>query len=75
MAVVAVHLNSIAEATRANIIALKYNPGAVELLDDIILQCTKSNIEQSKNRFFVQGDPAALLVVELPVNPKKRLLS
>ncbi len=63
-AVVAVHLNSIAEATRANIIALKYKPGAVELLDDIILQCTKSNIEQSKNRFFVQGDPKALLVVE-----------
>lgn len=62
--VVAVHLNSIAEATRANLIALKYKPGAVELLDDIVLQCTKSNIEQSKNRFFIQGDPGALLIVE-----------
>jgi FAD/FMN-containing dehydrogenase/Fe-S oxidoreductase len=62
--VVAVHLNSIADATRANLIALKYKPGAVELLDDIVLQCTKSNIEQSKNRFFIQGDPGALLIVE-----------
>ncbi|MDB5273535.1 MAG: ydiJ [Chitinophagaceae bacterium] len=72
-AVVAVHLNSIAEATRANIIALKYKPGAVELLDDVILQCTKSNIEQSKNRFFVQGDPAALMVVEFARQSKEEL--
>ncbi|HEY8401746.1 MAG TPA: FAD-linked oxidase C-terminal domain-containing protein, partial [Cytophagaceae bacterium] len=63
-AVVAVHLNTIDEATRANLIALKYKPGAVELIDNIILECTKQNIEQSKNRFFVQGDPGALLVVE-----------
>ncbi len=73
MAVVAVHLNSIAEATRANVIALKYKPGAVELLDDIILQCTKSNIEQSKNRFFVQGDPAALMVVEFARETKEEI--
>ncbi|MCU0415611.1 MAG: FAD-binding protein [Cytophagaceae bacterium] len=63
-AVVAVHLNSISEATRANLIALSHRPGAVELLDDIVLQCTKSSIEHSKNRFFVQGDPGALLIVE-----------
>ncbi|MFN3404582.1 MAG: FAD-binding and (Fe-S)-binding domain-containing protein [Cytophagaceae bacterium] len=63
-AVVAVHLNSIDESTRANLIALKYKPGAVELIDNIILECTKQNIEQQKNRFFVKGDPGALLVVE-----------
>ncbi|MBC7451349.1 MAG: FAD-binding protein, partial [Cytophagales bacterium] len=62
--VLAVHLNSVAEATRANLIALKNKPGAVELLDDIVLQCTKSNIEQSRNRAFIQGDPGALLIVE-----------
>ena len=27
-------------------------------------ECTKENIEQSKNRFFVQGDPGAILVIE-----------
>ncbi|MFN6945833.1 MAG: FAD-binding and (Fe-S)-binding domain-containing protein [Cytophagaceae bacterium] len=63
-AVVAVHLNSIDESTRANLIALKYKPGAVELIDNIILECTKQNLEQTKNRFFVLGDPGALLVVE-----------
>ncbi|MDR3711795.1 MAG: FAD-linked oxidase C-terminal domain-containing protein [Puia sp.] len=59
-----VHFNSIDEALRANLIALPYHPSASELIDHYILECTKENIEQSKNRFFVQGDPGAILVVE-----------
>jgi FAD/FMN-containing dehydrogenase/Fe-S oxidoreductase len=59
-----VHFHTIDEALRANLIALKYKPSASELIDHYILQCTKDNIEQSKNRFFVQGDPGAILVVE-----------
>jgi Fe-S oxidoreductase/FAD/FMN-containing dehydrogenase len=62
--VVAVHLNTIDEATRATLIALKYKPGAVELIDRYILECTAQNIEQQKNRFFVQGEPGAIIVVE-----------
>lgn len=64
MGALVVQLNSIEEACRATIIAKKYHPGAIELLDDIVLQCTKSNPEQMKNRFFVEGDPAALIVIE-----------
>jgi FAD/FMN-containing dehydrogenase/Fe-S oxidoreductase len=59
-----VHFNSIDEALRANIIALQYKPSASELIDHYILECTKNNIEQQKNRFFVQGDPGAILVIE-----------
>lgn len=59
-----VHFNSIDEALRANLIVLKYKPRASELIDHYILECTKDNIEQSKNRFFVKGDPAAILVIE-----------
>jgi len=59
-----VHFNSIDEALRANLIALKYLPTASELIDHYILECTKDNIEQAKNRFFVLGDPAAILVIE-----------
>jgi FAD/FMN-containing dehydrogenase len=59
-----VHFNTIDEALRANLIALQYGPTASELIDHYILECTKDNIEQSKNRFFVQGDPGAILVVE-----------
>ncbi|MEO5890394.1 MAG: FAD-linked oxidase C-terminal domain-containing protein [Ferruginibacter sp.] len=59
-----VHFNSIDEALRANLIAMKYRPSASELIDHYILECTKDNIEQNKNRFFVLGDPGAILVVE-----------
>lgn len=62
---VCVHFNSVDESLRANLIALKYKPSAVELIDHYILECTKENKEQRQNRFFVQGDPGAILVVEI----------
>lgn len=63
--VVAVHCHTVDESLRANLIALKYRPSAVELIDHYILECTKFNKEQSANRFFVNGDPGAILCVEL----------
>lgn len=59
-----VHFNSIDESLRANLIAVKYKPSASELIDHYILECTKENKEQLKNRFFVKGDPGAILVIE-----------
>lgn len=59
-----VHFNTIDESLRANIIAMQLKPSASELIDHFILECTKDNIEQRKNRFFVQGDPGAILVIE-----------
>jgi Fe-S oxidoreductase len=59
-----IHFNSIDEALRANIIAMQFKPSASELIDHYILECTKNNIEQNKNRFFVKGDPGAILVIE-----------
>ncbi|MEO5681618.1 MAG: FAD-linked oxidase C-terminal domain-containing protein [Chitinophagaceae bacterium] len=59
-----VHFNTIDESLRANLIALQYQPSASELIDHYILECTKENKEQIKNRFFVQGDPGAILVIE-----------
>lgn len=63
-ALVCVHVSSIEEALQANLIALKHEPMAVELIDRIVLDCTKTNITQAQNRFFIQGDPDAILVVE-----------
>ncbi|MGE0076566.1 MAG: FAD-binding and (Fe-S)-binding domain-containing protein [Bacteroidales bacterium] len=74
-AVVAVHLKERNEAFKANLIALKYNPSAVEMMDYVILNCTKSNIEQKKNRFFVQGDPGAILIVEFYRESKEEIES
>ncbi len=70
-----IHFNSIAESLRANIIAVQFKPSASELIDHYILECTKNNIEQSKNRFFVQGDPGAILVVEFCRNTREEITS
>jgi FAD/FMN-containing dehydrogenase/Fe-S oxidoreductase len=65
---VCAHFNSVDESLKANLIALKYKPSASELMDHYILECTKANPEHRQNRFFVQGDPGAILVVELRSN-------
>jgi FAD/FMN-containing dehydrogenase/Fe-S oxidoreductase len=70
-----VHFNSIDESLRANLIALKHNISASELIDHYILECTKNNIEQQKNRFFVQGDPGAILVIEFARNTKEEIIN
>lgn len=73
--VIPVHMNSLEEAFKANLIALKYKPGAVELIDGKILEYAKVNIEQNKNRFFIKGDPAALLVVEVARDSEEEIRS
>jgi len=67
-ALVCAHFKTIDDSLKANLIALKYKPGAIELIDKIILDCTKSNSDQLKNRFFVQGDPGAILIIEFERN-------
>lgn len=67
---VCVHFNDVQESLKANLIALKYKPSASELMDHYILECTKASVEHSQNRFFVQGDPGAILVVELRSDSK-----
>ncbi|HEY9113141.1 MAG TPA: FAD-binding oxidoreductase, partial [Bacteroidales bacterium] len=67
-ALVCVHLNTIQESLHANLIGLKSKPVAIELMDKTVLELTKENIEQNKNRFFVKGDPGAILIVEFAEN-------
>ncbi|MBI2730156.1 MAG: FAD-binding protein [Sphingobacteriales bacterium] len=69
-----VHFNTIDESLRANLIALKYHPSASELIDHYILECTRDNIEQRKNRFFVKGDPGAILVVEFSKQTREEVM-
>jgi FAD/FMN-containing dehydrogenase/Fe-S oxidoreductase len=70
-----VHFNTIDESLHANLIGLKYNPSASELIDHYILECTKENKEQSKNRFFVEGDPGAILVIEFVRETREEIVA
>jgi FAD/FMN-containing dehydrogenase/Fe-S oxidoreductase len=63
-ALVCVHLNKRNEAFKANLIALKFKPSAVEMMDNRILKLTENNASQRNNRFFLEGEPGAILIVE-----------
>ncbi|MCY7359307.1 MAG: FAD-binding oxidoreductase, partial [Rudanella sp.] len=69
VALVCGHFQTLRESLEANLVALKHGCFASELVDDYILQLTKTNIEQAKNRAFVQGDPKAVLMVEFFAGP------
>lgn len=63
--IVAAHFHSIQESLEAVVSAMNHNLYTCELMDKTILDCTKNNREQIKNRFFIDGDPAAVLMLEL----------
>ena len=67
------HCDAMEKSFEANLVALKHQPTAVELIDGEILELSKSNAEQQRNRFFVEGDPAALLITELRAETKDEL--
>jgi FAD/FMN-containing dehydrogenase/Fe-S oxidoreductase len=71
---VAVHTHTLNESLLANLVALEHHCSASELVDDFILEFTKTNIEQSKNRFFIEGEPKAILMVEFFDETKEGLL-
>jgi FAD/FMN-containing dehydrogenase/Fe-S oxidoreductase len=62
---VCIHCHSIDESLHANLVALEHNPSAVELMDHYVFEATKRNRGQVENRFFIEGDPKAILVAEL----------
>jgi len=69
-AVLCAHFSEIQETLEANLIALKQGPTAVELMDSTVLSCTKSNKDQEANRYFVEGDPRTILIIEFAEETK-----
>ncbi|MBW8323855.1 MAG: FAD-binding protein [Prolixibacteraceae bacterium] len=67
------HFSSLEDSFYGNIAALRHRPDAIELTDDIILNCTLENIEQRKNRFFIDGNPKAILTIEFSANTEEEI--
>ncbi|MFY8026077.1 MAG: FAD-binding and (Fe-S)-binding domain-containing protein [Sediminibacterium sp.] len=70
---VVVHCTSLSQSLYANIEALRHGPMASELVDKMIMDFTIGHPEYQKNRFFIEGDPAALLMVEFMEETKAAL--
>ena len=62
--VLCAHCQSLPLSYQANLVALRHNPVAIELMDGKILELCRNNRTQDRNRFFIQGEPAALLIAE-----------
>ncbi|WP_269684937.1 FAD-binding and (Fe-S)-binding domain-containing protein [Flavobacterium lacustre] len=62
---VVAHFHTIQESLEAVMIAMKHHLYTCEMMDDTILNCTKTNREQAKNSFFIQGDPKAVIMLEV----------
>lgn len=72
-AVICAHFTDLHECIEATVLAMESEPYQCELMDKIVLDATLSNAEQAENRFFVEGDPAALLCIELRADNKEDL--
>ncbi|APZ46843.1 FAD-binding oxidoreductase [Polaribacter reichenbachii] len=62
------HFTSINESLKATLISMNHNLYNCELMDKTILDCTKDNRKLAENRFFLQGDPEAVLMLEVSAN-------
>lgn len=62
---VAAHFKDLKSCLKAVVPAMEHQLFTCEMMDKTILDCTKNNREQLKNRFFIEGDPAAILMFEV----------
>jgi FAD/FMN-containing dehydrogenase/Fe-S oxidoreductase len=63
-AVDVIHYRDMQEALESSQAILETGPYAVEVTDKLILDLARNNIEQSRKMGWVQGDPAAIMIVE-----------
>jgi len=62
--VAVVHFAEILEAVRAVEPMLAFEPAAVEILDKTVLDLSRQNLTTRRHAAFLEGDPAAILIVE-----------
>src|SRR6056300_93636 len=72
-AMVVTHYNSLEDCLKDVAPVMKCDVYTCEMMDKIILDCTKNNREQSENRKFIEGDPAAVLMLEVRASSEEAL--
>ena len=72
-AMVATHYKSLEDCLSDVAPVMQHSLHLCEMMDKVILDCTKNNRQQLANRFFVESDPAAILMLELKAETKEKL--
>ncbi len=62
--VAVVHFADLSEAIQAVQPMLPYQPSAIEILDQTVLRLSRENLTTQQHCHFIDGDPAAILIVE-----------
>lgn len=62
--VVVVHFEQLLDAIAAVTPMLEFNPSAIEILDRTVLNLSKENLTTRQHCHFIEGNPAAILIVE-----------
>lgn len=72
-AMVVTHYNTLEDCLMDVVPVMEHPLQLCEMMDKVILDCTKNNRAQLANRFFVEGDPAALLMLQVSAHTKLEL--
>lgn len=70
---VCAHFDTLEASMEGTVLAVRHEPAAVELMDRLILEATRENLEQARNRFWLQGDPEAVLAIEFYGDTREEL--
>ncbi|HEX5169739.1 MAG TPA: FAD-linked oxidase C-terminal domain-containing protein [Cyclobacteriaceae bacterium] len=62
--VAVVHFSELLEAIRAVEPMLPFKPSAIEIIDRTVLHLSAENLTTKHLHYFIEGDPAAILIVE-----------
>ena len=62
---IAAHFESVEKCLQAVVPSMQHSLYTCEMMDKVILDCTKNSIKYRDNRFFIEGDPAAILMLEM----------
>ena len=72
-AMVVTHYTSLEDCLMDVVPVMEHPLHLCEMMDKVILDCTKNNRTQLANRFFVEGDPAALLMLQVSAHTEEEL--
>ena len=67
------HCMELIESMEATVAALDLDPSAIELIGSMIIRQAQSNLSYSRITDFIEGEPEALLAIELVANSEKEL--
>ena len=72
-AMVATHYHTLEDCLSDVAPVMQHSLHLCEMMDKVILDCTKNNRAQLANRFFVEGDPAGILMLEVKATTTENL--